>query len=395
MTVPTTRLLTDDDTDAAFHLARLAFGGTEATPPAGYSGARPGRLTWGTVVDGRLVAKAVDREQHQLFGGRSVPTAGIAGVVVAPELRRTGVGRALLTHLLGAAKDRGAVISTLFRTTPEPYRRLGFEQVGVLRWTAVATAALAGLRTPAGTTLRAATAADVPRLREVRAEVARGGTGAMDPAGPLFDRTPEAELAAHDGTTLAVDAAGVVQGFTTWDRGPGYDAAAVLTVPDVLALTADATTALLASLGSWAQVAPTLHLRLPDPDPALLLGALTHTRVLSEDPWMLRVLDAPGAVAARGWPAPVGGMVDLELDDDVLPANAGRWRLHLDGGTAVLERGGTGAVRLAPRGLSAWYAGTSPAVLRRAGLLTGGSAADDALLAAATAGPPASLLDYF
>lgn len=388
-----TRLLTHEDTDAAWELSRLAFGGTEAAPPAGYSGERPGRLTWGVLDNGRLVAKAIDREQHQFFGGRSVATAGIAGVVVVPEHRSTGVGRALLTHLLAAARDRGAVLSSLFRTTPVPYRRLGYEQVGVLRWTALPTAALAGMRTPAGTTLRAATPADVPRLTQIRAEIARSGTGAMHHTGPLHELTPEAELAGHDGTTLAVDAGGVVQGFASWDRGPGYDAKAVLTVDDLLALTPEATTALLANLGSWAQVAPTLHLRLPEPDPAVLLGAFTHARVLSEDPWMLRVLDASAAVAARGWPAHLGAAIDLELVDEVCPWNAGSWRLELDGGAGTLERGGTGSVRLKPRGLAAWYAGTAPAVLRRAGLLTGGS--DDAVLAAATAGPPSSLLDYF
>lgn len=390
-----TRLLTPADTDPAWQLSRLAFGGTDAAPPSGYSGDRPGRRSWGTFDDGRLVAKAVDREQHQLFGGRSVPTAGIAGVVVVPEHRGTGVGRSLLTHVLGAARERGAVLSSLFRTTPVPYRRLGFEQVGVLRWTALATAALAGLRTPAGTTLRAATPADVPRLLEIRTEIARAGTGATHRTGTLHERTPEAELALRDGTTLAVDDEGNVQGFTSWRRGPGYDAGAVLTVDDLLALTPDATTALLANLGSWVQVAPTLHLRLPDPDPAVLLGAFTHATVLSEDPWMLRVLDAPGAVAARGWPEHLLASVDLELVDDVCPWNAGAWRLELDGGGATLRPGGTGAVRLEPRGVSAWYAGTAPAVLRRSGLLTGGTAAERALLGAATAGPPTSLLDYF
>ena len=390
-----TRLLTATDDAAAWQLGRIAFGGTAAAPPAGWSGQRPGRLTWGTVRDGRLVARAVDRAQHQFFGGRSVPTAGIAGVVVVPEHRSTGVGRALLTHLLAAARDRGAMLSSLFRTTPVPYRRLGFEQVGVLRWTALPTTALAGLRTPAGTTLRAATPADVPRLLEIRTVVARSGTGAMHHTGALHQQTPEAELAGHDGTTLAVDDRGVVQGFTSWDRGPGYDARAVLTVDDLLALTAHATTALLANLGSWAQVAPTLHLRLPESDPAVLLGAFTHATVLSADPWMLRVLDAPGAVAARGWPEHLGAAVDLELVDDVCPWNAGSWRLELDGGRATLVRGGSGAVRLEPRGLAAWYAGTTPAVLRRAGLLSGGTGGTDAVLGAATAGPPSSLLDYF
>ena len=48
------------------------------------------------------------------------------------------------------------------------------------------------------------------------------------------------------------------------------------------------------------------------------------------------------------------------------------------------------------RGLAVLYAGAaSPAVLRRAGLLTGGDDVSDAFLQAATAGPVPALLDYF
>jgi Acetyltransferase (GNAT) domain len=49
-----------------------------------------------------------------------VPTSGVAGVVVTPELRGTGLARKLLTTLLAAARDRGAVISTLFNTVAAP-----------------------------------------------------------------------------------------------------------------------------------------------------------------------------------------------------------------------------------------------------------------------------------
>lgn len=67
---------------------------------------------------------------------------------------------------------------------------------------------------------------------------------------------------------------------------------------------------------------------------------------------MLRVLDAAGAVAARGWPRHVAGSVDLWLDDDVCPWNAGPHRLSLEGGTGRLDPGGDGSVRLTARGLA-------------------------------------------
>ncbi len=126
------RKLTVDDVPQAWQLSRIAFGGPP-TAPQGWATERAGRSTWGMFEHGRLVAKAVDREQHQWFGGRVISTAGVAGVAVVPERRGAGLARTLLTQLLEHARERGAVLSTLFRTTPLPYRRLGYEQVGALR----------------------------------------------------------------------------------------------------------------------------------------------------------------------------------------------------------------------------------------------------------------------
>lgn len=389
------RLLAVEDLPAAWELSRVAFG-SERQPPPGWLEERPGRHGWGTFDGaGRLVAKAVDREQDHWFGGRLVPASGVAGVAVAPELRGTGLARRLLTTLLTAARERGAVISTLFPTNPAPYRRLGYEEVGALTWTSVPTSSLGGLSPPAEVSLRPAEAADVPAVLEIYRTVARAGTGLMERSGPLFDTTADAVLQGHDGITVAERENGGIEGYASWDRGPGYDAAGRLSVPDLFGLTRPATEALLAMLGSWGSVAPTLRLRLPDPDPVTLLAPLVGSRVESRDPWMLRVLDAPGAVSARGWPAQVDGSVDLLLEDNTCPWNAGPRRLVLEGGRGRLETGGRGEVRLTARGFAVLYAGAGdPALLRRAELLAG-SIESDGLLQVATAGPRPALLDYF
>ena len=389
------RLLTLDDLPASWEMTRIAFGADREAPP-GWLGDRPGRLNWGIFDAGRLVAKATDRAQEHWFGGRLVPATGIAGVAVEPELRGTGLAREVLTHLLTAARDRGAVIATLFRTTPALYRRLGCEDVGALTWTAVPATSLAALERPADVTLRPAEPGDVPAVLEAYRTVARAGNGLLERSGPLFDNSAETVLSVQDGLTVAVGPDGSVDGYASWDREPGYDASGRVRVRDLTGLTSSATTALLSMLGSWASVAPTIALRLPDPDPAPLVGAFTGAQVVSRDPWMLRVLDARGAVAARGWPPHVSGSVDLALDDDVCPWNSGAHRLVLDGGSGRLEPGGSGAVRLTVRGFAVLYAGAaSPAILRRAGLLAGGDPDGDAFLQAATAGPPPALLDYF
>jgi predicted acetyltransferase len=110
---------------------------------------------------------------------------------------------------------------------------------------------------------------------------------------------------------------------------------------------------------------------------------------------MLRIIDAPAAVAARGWRAGVSGSVDLELADDVCPWNAGRWRLTVEDGQGRLEAGGSGAVSLNSRGLALLYAGgVSLAALRRAGL-AGGESTSDAFVEAVIGGPTPTLLDTF
>lgn len=389
------RRLGVEDLPAAWEMSRLAFGG-ENQPPAAWLTDRPGRQTWGAFDGaGRLVAKATDREQGHWFGGRLVPASGIAGVAVVPELRGAGLARQVLTRLLHSARERGAAISTLFRTTPVPYRRLGWEQVGSLSWTALPAASLAALRKPEQMTLRPARAADVPAVLEVYRSLARSGNGLMERSAPLFDTSAEAVIAGHDGFTLAVGPEGHVDGYASWDRGPGYDSSGRLSVPDLIGLTAPATTALLAMLASWASVTPTLHLRLPEADPVRLQAAMTGARIESDNPWMIRLLDAPAAVAARGWPSHLDGSVDIVVLDDECPWNAGPHRLTVSCGSGRLEPGGRGNVRFTSRGIAAWYSGAGgSAVLRRAGLLDGDDSRDG-FLESLTGGPAPALLDYF
>ncbi|MDI6100196.1 GNAT family N-acetyltransferase [Actinoplanes sp. NEAU-A12] len=385
------------DQQLAWDLGSLTFGYHEQPMPEGWASDSPGRRTLGVFDSaGRMVAKAVDREQGQWFGGRVVPASGVAGVATAAELRGRGLGRLVLTRLLQGARERGAVISTLFDTAPAPYRALGWEEVGELIYYTAQTRVLAEIRPDLKIMLRPATEADIRAAGEIYREVARTGTGMMERSGPAFEATPAQLLADCHGFTVAVDDTGSIVGYARWDRGPGYDASGKLTVDDLIGLTPEATRTLLAMLGGWASVAPTVLIRLGTADPVWSLLARGDAKPESTQPWMLRVIDASGAVAARGWPRHLTGEVDLELTDDVCPWHQGRHRLVLSGGNGRLEPGGAGTVRLTPRGLASWYAGAAtPQQLRRSGFLTGGDTDTDELLRTATAGPAPTLHDYF
>src|SRR4029450_7408252 len=50
---------------------------------------------------------------------------------------------------------------------------------------------------------------------------------------------------------------------------------------------------------------------------------------------MLRVVAAPAAIAARGFPAATSLTVPLRITDETRPANCGRWRLTVGGGAGA------------------------------------------------------------
>ncbi len=112
-------------------------------------------------------------------------------------------------------------------------------------------------------------------------------------------------------------------------------------------------------------------------------------------PYMLRVTHLGAALEARGWSPAVSGELHLEVDDDVVPGNAGRWRLRVEGGRAEVRPGGRGGLRLDVRALAALYSGfADPFALAAAERLAGPRGALETA-AALFAGPAPALEDMF
>ena len=71
----------------------------------------------GAFDGGRLLAAAQYHDMIQWWHGQPVPMAGVANVMVAPEERGRGTGRALMRALLGLIGDRGYPVSALYPAT--------------------------------------------------------------------------------------------------------------------------------------------------------------------------------------------------------------------------------------------------------------------------------------
>jgi predicted acetyltransferase len=387
----------EDEDEELYRIRRIAFGGPrEPDPvPSGNPYWPEGREGWWGLVaelDGRPAGFLRTRDYRQFFGGQAVPMGGLASVAVDPYARGRGVATALLDRALTGMHEAGQCISALFPSVPPLYRNRGWEQTGVYERMILPFDLLKTLpRSTAHRTIRPARKADLPELRAAYLAFASTVDGMLDrdTAAHQVDRVLELDI------VDVVPGAHGLRGFLTAERPEGER----LVVYDLIAEDADTAGTLLRQLASWAGMLQDVSLRVVDPAVRDLLLAQPVLHDVRNHPWMLRVVDLPAAVAARGWPLTAlmrPFAVDIEVIDEYAPWQAGRHRIVHDGDTVFCEPGGSGAVRLHTRALGPWYAGSADtAMLRRAGLLDGDAKAA-ALLDALTGAPrPVRMADSF
>ncbi|UCC26458.1 MAG: GNAT family N-acetyltransferase [Gemmatimonadales bacterium] len=85
---------------------------------------------WVVEVEGRLAGALRTYRLEMNLWGRRLPTMGLAGVAVAPDFRRRGIGRRMCVEALRIARDRGDVLCALYPFRASFYRELGFALAG-------------------------------------------------------------------------------------------------------------------------------------------------------------------------------------------------------------------------------------------------------------------------
>ncbi|HEY1133998.1 MAG TPA: GNAT family N-acetyltransferase [Nocardioides sp.] len=386
MALHTRRLGPDDSQevlDQSLALGVEAFGPYPAhlpRPPMPEPGSWPdGVSMWATFDDAagdpRMVARVRTHAYASWWGGAAIATCGYGGVVVAAEHRGAGLLTDLFASSLREAAERGDAMSGLFPTAPGIYRKFGYEVVTAFDTVQVPLADLAGVRPAPSVRVRRGTAADEPTLAATYDLWAREQNGPLTRRGPLFATPPQrgpgfgvtiAEEAAPDGGRRTV-------GYVVWEREAGYGADKHLLVHDLVALTGDAARALWKVIASFSSVTGSVRLETSDPDAArLVLPSLAWDRVGSH-PYMVRVIDVPGALLPRSYA--VDGTAVFEVVGDALGLVDGCWQLSVSGGVASVTRvADVDAPRLTVNGLSLLQAGAqSCANLRMLGLLEGPS----------------------
>lgn len=348
------------------------------------------------VEDAQVVAIAGVWEFGQFFGGRRVPMGGLASVVVPPEHRHRGFGSQIVRHALRLMHERGEAISTLYPATVAPYRRLGWEIAGAWVRRRVPTAALRALPGAQDTTLRRGRVEDLDEMVDVYDRLAPQTNGMLDRS-RAFERRM---LVPQEGYEEYVAVrAGRVVGYAVIEHQASDrdDELFSLEVHSLVGLDLDAELALWGMVASHSSVSRTVTYISRPEDPLLLLLPEHELRSVPYDwRWMTRLVDAPAAIAARGFPRGLDATVELSIEDDELPANAGRHVLEVSGGRGQLTPGGAGTVTVDVATLAPLFTGWQPATtLAHLGRLAGATPADVAALTDAFSGPTPWTRDYF
>lgn len=334
--------------------------------------------------DGELVAfhGSYPYQQFPVPGARTA-VSGLTWVGVHPAHRRKGLLRSMIDDHFTRSLDRGEAVSALFAAEPAIYGRFGY---------GLAASDLR-MKIPRGAALRDVPGADGLRVRLERLDPDRHGPlmqavhGRVDRPGWVTRHTPE-QLAAYlsdpeywrdgaeslriavvsaDGTDETALGYALFRRKNSWqDAGPR----GIVNVREAVAqdaATARALWGVLLDLDLMATV-ETWLLALDDPLWFLLVDPRAAQPRISDNLWV-RLLDVPTALAARRYAAPVD--VVLEVTDERLPANAGRWRLVGGADGAQVTRADASAdLSVDVRELgSAYLGGVSLAALAGAGLV--------------------------
>jgi predicted acetyltransferase len=322
------------------------------------------------------------------FGGRVVPAGGVTAVGVAPDRRGSGLGLWMLRQMLEEQHALGVPLLSLYPATTAFYRRAGFERAAHRLIYELPLAAI-GLRDYQ---------LDVAPIEGAQVDLLKGLYTRRAASAAAFIERPDffwqRMLTPSDKPSSIFVALrdGVPEGYVVFLHASWGEA---LQVRDMVALTPAAGRRLLTVLADHRSILDTVRLPAGPHDPLLFLMPEQKQSVFRSLDLMIRILDLPASLAARGYPPDLAAELHLEVTDELLPWNHGRFVLRVADGLGQVERGGQGRLRLHIRDLVTLYSGYfTPQELLQASEVE----ADAASLASAAqifAGPRPWLPDMF
>nr|BFE65401.1 GNAT family N-acetyltransferase [Dactylosporangium thailandense] len=331
-----------DDLPALARLRREAFAAAaDFDPESTYRLVFEPARTHLVEHDGQVVATAGVFTRDLAVPGAVIPAAHVTGVAVSAVHTRKGLLSRMMTAQLTTAPE---AVATLWASEGRIYPRFGYGLAAQNVTMRADRRELSITAPPAPGTLRSGNPAElIKELSEVYSRVFPGKPGWSSRDENWWRHLtsdPESERggATRARAVLYENGDGAIEGFAryrirgTWDdNGPKQEVNVIEVVAGTPAAYAELYRFLLRI-----DLARTLVQGMTSADDPLfhLVDEPRHLGAKAGDGLWVRIVDLPRALAARRYAAPLD--VVFEVTDELLPANAGRWRLRAGAGGALV-----------------------------------------------------------
>ncbi len=344
-----------------------------------------------------VIGGLVQYDMGQFFGGRSVRNIGIAGVAISPTARGRGAAKSLMAATLNELHDAGVAVSTLYPTTFTLYRRAGYAVAGH-RYQYRLPLAKLGRIAAAREIRRLDPKRDAEALKRLYRRLASNRPGWLDRNEHIWERVHN-HPAGRDVHGYAVPGDDGIDGYVVYTQGEVARYPYGLQIRDVQAANREAARRILAFFSDCRTLARHATWYGALDDSLLLEVPEVGTEISVAETWMLRIVDIAAAFTERGYPRDTSARLELDVTDNVVARNEGRWIIEIEGGNADVNRaaGGTGpdVLQLDIRALASLYTGhLSARRLADLGSVQGSAVALDRA-ERVFAGPPPAMPDYF
>lgn len=308
-----------------------------------------GRENFRVITNGdRAIAGLAIYHLSQWFNDKAVSMAGIASVGVAPEDRGRGIANRLLSQTIQELHSRQVAISTLYPSTQAPYRQLGYEQGGsYCKWKLPTASIRLQSR---NLSIKRIEAGDLSILADIYRQQARLNNGNLERNKAVWERVlekPEQEL-----YTYLIGSIARPEGYIIFTQEREQ-----ILIRDWALLTAAAAKRVWTFLGDHrSQIKEVTWWGSPS-NPFLLLLPEQTAKIVRQTIWMTRIIDLPAALSQRGYPLGIEAELHLDIQDDLLPSNNGKFCLQVSQGKGEVRQGGNGDFQLDIRHLASLYTG--------------------------------------
>lgn len=287
----------------------------------------------------------------QWWGGECVPMTGIAAVGIAPEYRGSGAAIALMEKTLQELYQQQVPISALYPATQTLYRKAGYEQAGNYCIWKVSTENIR--LTAPSLPLHPVVAEQHHIFHDLYQQQAQLTHGYLHRHPAIWQgfTQPDAQETVYG---YLIGEANQPQGYiiVTQQRTPD---STIMLVKDWVMLTNAAITTFWSFMARHRSQVDQVQWKSSVIDHLTLLLPEQTAKISSHQRWMLRIVNLVKALEMRGYPSGISAELHLEVKDDLLPANHGKFILSVSNGKGKVTKGGKGELQLDIASLAPLY----------------------------------------